>query len=409
MNHALHTCLFTVVSVLLTVTSLRAQVEIPLTYDPNTTRVGIKLSFLTSTPGIYTTPIPFLLDTGSPGLLVNEGVDVGASTQTVPMEQGLARFGIGPSSGGNPFNEMIGTLGLTDIHGAIHSVNTNYGQAFTGSFDGTFYSMGGTVNDDSVDTDGNKANGILGAGLTGGFYENHNFSLLSIISQIEAGPGLTPGFTVDLLSDSPTLTIGVTDQQISAFTATSALNPTLSGPTAFPNTGYSTYDQKQTSFHLDIGGMEYEAETNPGGEPTEIPVTLDTGAPTGVLLTGENSDYNLTLPTTVPDANAEQDAVLEGTTIVVTNEDGDTLYEYVTGPETEEISISNGTDFAPPTSDAHFNSGVNAFLQAKITFVLGATAGDPGYVGYTIIPEPTTGSFLLFSGASYLLLRRRKR
>lgn len=398
MKHLLALALLATGGIVSGVVPAAAQIEIPLTYDPASLRVGIQASFETSTPGVFTAPQHFLLDTGSPGFLVNEGVDIGASTST--NTQDLAEFGLSNNTF-NPFNEYTGTIGFLDKNAARHTVTANFGQAFSGMYDGTNYPDGGTVENDPVTPGGDLANGILGASLHPSGYTG-NVTLFSLLGQINVGPGLTPGFTIDLVSSSPMLTIGVTDAQIANFTHTVTLNANAAGD-VFPTTGLPTYNQKQISVDFNIGGTDFKATTNPGGNPTAIPVTLDTGAPDSAIQTGDNVDFHLTIPDTLPNENSDGDKIESGTAVIVTNEDGDTLYSFVTADSgAEEFKIESSSN------DAHFNSGIEPFLQNKVTFVLGNTAGS-GYVGFTVIPEPTTGSLLLGSVAGYFLARRRGR
>jgi len=375
---------------------LAAQIDIPIYLGEvgGALRIGIDVAF--GDNGGATTPHRFLFDTGSAPLITNQGVNVGDSVDT--GNQGNVAYGIGSESI-HPFSRYLGDVVLFDRGGnPVNIGNVHFGSAF----DTTEHPSGGTV--------APGFGGILGAGPAPTFIDSTNggnqFALYSALGQLAAAQGLRPGFTIDVASRQHSLQIGVSDEQIAQFEGVVVMNEPFNGApqsfNQFPNTGYPAYNQKQISARVDLNGDSLSNQP--------IPVTIDTGAPTAVIVQGPGDA--ISPPGNVPDVNTsltkEFDngnltVLVEGTQVDVFGFGGD---DFLYGIFASENGDPFEVEIDSSESDGHLNTGIAPFHEYKITFLLDDGNGV-GVVGFTPVPEPS--SFALIAGAAALAWRRTRR
>lgn len=369
---------------LLTAAAVQAQVEVPLYYDASERRLGIYLGVGGSSQQIY------IFDTGSQPLILNSGTDSGTAT-----DQNLSSS-ITYGAGTFDFDLYNGDVQIMDASG-----NT-YGSASNIDF-GKTQESGGQNTGPGVN--GGFA-GVMGAGPAGDTFiasgSSTDFNLFSLMGQQTLGPDLMPGFSLQIRGANATLTIGITEDAWNATeskVAMNAANPSL--PQQYPD-GTATHLNNQINSTLMLttedGNDTYTAADAVG-------TRLDTGAPEFSI---DNGGSKIDVPSSflTPESEPGEFLVDPGTELALSTIG-------TVGPSNAWdfgfTTTSSGTTETKLTdaSSSSMNAGLEPFLQYDITFLLDDGDGN-GFVGFTTIPEPASGSLLLGAGLVWLLRRRQR-
>ncbi len=379
---------FALLGYLMAAPCVQAQLEVPLYYDASERRVGIYLGVGGSSQQI------FLFDTGSQPLILNSGTDSGTATnqnQTGQIDYGLGDF---------VFDSYSGDVQMMDAGGNTYgsAVNMNFGKS---------HEVGGMNTGPGINTGAGYA-GIMGAGPAGDIFNNSNgstngttptFNLFSLMGQQTLAPGLMPGFTVRIRSETDaTLTIGVSADAWNATPSKVAMNPAdPSLPQQYPD-GTPTHLNNQLNTTLTLTSEDGNDTYTSAGE---VETRLDTGAQEFLI---REDGTTIDIPSSFQQISSAHVDPNNTIGLLADGSDGpssDWGFSFVsTFTGTTEVDVSSD-------SDPSLNAGLEPFLQYDITFLLDDGDGN-GFIGFTAIPEPATGSLLLAAGFAWLLRRRQQ-
>ncbi|WP_237763972.1 PEP-CTERM sorting domain-containing protein [Terrimicrobium sacchariphilum] len=345
--------------------------------------------------GSNTRYFTYILDTGSAGFFTAKGT-TSAWDNTIDSVTGET-FSVSYGTGSLAYSGVVANTRITfsDVNGIEYAVNdvrmgviTN--EPYTG-WDANINHMTGGVADpippESPTT--HLFYGTLGAGL----YQTkpEAGSLVSVLAQMPAGPGLTKGFMIHTggaNSTSATLTVGLSQDEMDLFPIKIQMNPSTGTVTNDNHTTATLYPESQTTATYTIikGEETYTAVAN---------LLLDTGGLGTHITTG--TDIN------PPDSMVSDGQIVDGASFQ-THVDGITLSQALNWL----ISPTGSTEFVDKvgvvsgTSSGSLNSGIALFYNYDVYFDT-----ENGVIGLRSVPEPAVGWLLGLGLFAALVIRRR--
>lgn len=377
----------------------QAQYVIPLINFSETGQLGINVQL-----GTNAQQWTYILDTGSAGFFTAKGT-TSIWDDTILNPGTTQAFHVSYGTGGLAYSGTMShtTVTFTTTTGTLAVQNARLGVIKTvegrPDWDADINNMNGGVPDPIAPESGTSHQfyGTFGAGLyqtqeAGGFAN-------SVIGQVPLAEGLTQGFVIHTggaASESPTLTIGLTQSMIDAFPILIRMNASTGTLTNDNGTTVKLYPEAQATATYTIlkGEVSYQ---------TVADLILDTGGLGTHLSDGANVD--------VPASLIDGGMLVEGASFGVAI-DGT---EYPGGDV-----LAQGLDWKiDPTGNVQFfnrvgvveggtgagslNSGIALFYNYDVMFDT-----ENGVIGLRPVPEPGVVSLIALAVAGCVVWRRQR-